>query len=101
MAEEIQVLRDLRDEYLLISSMGQALVNLYYVVSQPIAEFITEHPSLKSIVRAELLPAVVMSIVAVYTTPAGKIAMLGLMVLISVAMVMWVTSRRYRGLEYT
>jgi len=101
MAEEIQILREFRDEYLLTNPLGQGLVDLYYKVSPPIADFITEHPSLKPIVRAGLLPAVVMSTVAVNTTPAGKIAMIGLMVLVSVAMVMRVTSRRYRGLGYT
>ena len=38
------------------------------------AEFINEHPALKPIVRAGLMPAVVMSTVAVDTTPAEKIA---------------------------
>jgi hypothetical protein len=48
MAEEIQVLREFRDEYLLTNPVGQGLVGFYYRVSPPIAEFITEHPSLKS-----------------------------------------------------
>jgi hypothetical protein len=61
MAEEIQVLRRFRDECLLTNSLGTALVDLYYKVSPPIAEFITEHPSLKPIVRGALLPFVVMS----------------------------------------
>jgi hypothetical protein len=58
MAEEIQILRGFRDEYLLTNSPGQAFVHLYYQVSPPIAEFITEHPSLKPIVRAGLMPVV-------------------------------------------
>jgi len=43
MAEEIQILREFRDEYLLTNPLGEALVNLYYTMSPPIAEFITEH----------------------------------------------------------
>jgi hypothetical protein len=61
MAEEIQILRRFRDEYLLTNSLRRTLVGLYYKVSPPIAEFITDHPSLKPIVRAELLPIVVIS----------------------------------------
>jgi len=100
MAEEIQILREFRDEYLLTSPVGQALVGLYYRVSPPIAEFITEHPSLKPIVRAGLLPAVAMSTVAVNTTPTEKAAIIGLLVLVSVALAVWATRRRGRGPQY-
>jgi hypothetical protein len=101
MAQEIQILREFRDEYLLTKPVGQALVGLYYRVSPPIAELITEHPTLKSVVRVGLLPAVAMSTVAVNTTPAEKMAILGLLALVSVALVVWATRRKGRGPEYT
>jgi hypothetical protein len=69
MAEEIQILREFRDEYLLMNPVGQALVDIYYMTSPPIAEFITEHPSLKPIVRVGLWPAVVISAVIVNADP--------------------------------
>jgi signal recognition particle receptor subunit beta len=100
MAEEIQILRELRDEYLLTNSLGQTFVDFYYKVSPPTAEFITEHPSLKPIVRTGLVPVVAMSTVVVDTTPAEKMVMVGLMVLISVVVV-WATRRRDRGPKYT
>jgi len=100
MAEEIQILREFRDEYLLTNSLGQDLVSVYYRFSPPIAEFITEHPSLKPIVRTGLLPAVAMSTVAVNTTPVEKAAIIGLVVLVSVALAIWATRRRGRGPEY-
>jgi len=93
-AEEIQILREFRDEYLLNDPLGQALVAIYYKVSPPIAEFITEHSSLKPIVRIGLVPAVVMSTVVVNTTLAEKMAILGLLVLVSVTATIWVTKRR-------
>jgi hypothetical protein len=68
MAEEIQVLRDFRDKYLIANPVGQALVDLYYRISPTIAEFITVHPSLKPIVRAGLVPAMAVSTIAVDTT---------------------------------
>ena len=89
MAEKLQVLREFRDEYLLTNPLGQAIVNIYYQVSPPIAEFMTEHPSLKPIVRGGLVPAIAMSIIAVNTTPAEKIAMVGLLVLVSIAVAAW------------
>jgi hypothetical protein len=101
MAEEIQVLRRFRDECLLTNSLGTALVDLYYKVSPPIAEFITEHPSLKPIVRAALLPAVAMSTIAVNASPVEKAAITGLLALVVVAVAIWGTRRRGRGSEYT
>ncbi|TET75805.1 MAG: DUF11 domain-containing protein [Dehalococcoidia bacterium] len=101
MAEEIQILREFRDEYLLTNPVGQALVDLYYRVSPPIAEFITEHPNLKPIVRAGLVPALAMSTIAVNTTPTEKAIIIGLVVLVSVAVAVWATRRRGRGPEYT
>jgi hypothetical protein len=101
MAEEIQILREFRDKYLLTNLLGQTLVNVYYSVSPPIAEFITEHPSLKPIVRAGLLPAVAMSIMAVNTTPVEKVVIVGLLVLVSVAVAIWATRRRDSGTEYS
>jgi hypothetical protein len=101
LAEEIGILRDFRDEYLLTNPTGQALVDVYYRVSPPIAEFITEHPSLKPIVRAGLLPAVAMSTVAINTTSSEKIAIAGLLVLLVVAVAVWATRRRGRGPEHT
>jgi uncharacterized repeat protein (TIGR02543 family) len=101
MAEEIQILRGFRDEYLLTNPVGQAFVDLYYKTSPPMAEFITEHPGLKPIVRAALLPAVAMSTVAVNTTPVEKIAIIGLLVLVSVAVAVWSMKRRGRGPDYT
>jgi uncharacterized repeat protein (TIGR02543 family) len=100
MAGEIQILRDFRDEYLLTNPVGKALVDLYYTVSPPIADFITEHPSLRPIVRAGLAPAVVMSTLAVSTSPLEKAAIVGLLVLFSVALAVWLARKRDKGLQY-
>jgi hypothetical protein len=101
MAEEIGILRKFRDEYLLTNPIGTALVEFYYRVSPPIAQFITEHPSLKPIVRAGLVPAVAMSTVAVNATVDGKTIVAVLLVLISTALTVWTIRRRGRDPEYT
>jgi hypothetical protein len=101
MAEEIQILREFRDEYLLTNALGQALVDVYYRVSPPIAQFITEYPSLKPIVRAGLVPAVAMSTVAVNSTPLEKIAIISLLVLVSVTLAIWATMRRGKRPQHT
>jgi hypothetical protein len=69
MAEEIQILREFRDEYLLTNPLGQGLVDAYYAISPPIADFITEHPSLKPIVRAGLTPVVAMCSIVLDIVP--------------------------------
>ena len=97
MAGEIEILRQFRDEYLFTNPLGQALVGFYYRISPPVSEFITERPSLKPIVRAALLPAVAISIVAVNTPPAEKAAIIGFLVLVSVALAVWDAKRRGSG----
>jgi hypothetical protein len=65
------------------------------------AAFINEHPGLKPAVRAGLLPAVAISTVAVNTSPAEKMAIIGFLVLASVAVAVWLARRRGRGPEHT
>jgi len=50
-AEEIDVLRAFRDEVLLESTLGSRLVNFYYEVSPPVADFISGHAVLRKLVR--------------------------------------------------
>lgn len=101
MADEVGILREFRDEYLVTNPAGQALVGLYYRVSPPIAEFITEHPGLKPIVRAGLLPAVAMSTIAVNTSLIEKAAVLSLLVLVSLAAAVWSIRHCDRGPEHS
>ena len=101
MADEIQILREFRDEYLLTNPLGQGLVSVYYRASPPVAEFITEHPGLKPVVRVGLLPAVAMSAVVVNTTAVEKMIVVGLLVLVGAAVAVWAIRRRGKGPEYT
>ena len=92
----VDTLRSFRDEYLMTNPVGSALVSVYYKLSPPVADFIDEHPALKPIVRVGLLPAVAMSTVAVNTTPAEKIAIVGSLALISILLTMWRRQRSRR-----
>jgi len=58
-AEQIDVLREFRDEVLLNSIPGSRFVALYYRISPPIAEVISENSFLKTIVRELLIDPVV------------------------------------------
>jgi len=68
-AEEMQTLREFRDEYLLTNSVGRAFVDFYYNVSPPIADFMTDHPSLKPIVRTGLIPVVAICSIVLDVVP--------------------------------
>ena len=57
-AEEIDTLRAFRDEVLLQNSLGSQLVDLYYEVSPPVADFISEYEPLRTLVRELLVDPV-------------------------------------------
>ena len=52
----IDILRNFRDRWLIISAPGRALVDLYYHVSPPVAEYIASRPNLRAGVRLALTP---------------------------------------------
>ena len=62
-AEEIDILRQWRDEFLLHNPPGIAFVAIYYEFSPPIADFISEHDVLRTAVREGFVDPVV-SVVA-------------------------------------
>ncbi|MBA7691811.1 hypothetical protein ES703_100365 [subsurface metagenome] len=57
-AAEIDTLRAFRDEVLLQNSLGSQLVAIYYEVSPPVADFISEHEGLRTLVRELLVDPV-------------------------------------------
>jgi hypothetical protein len=61
MADEVIILKNFRDNFLLTNSIGKAFVEFYYKVSPPIAGFISEHDSLRAIVRLCLYPLIGLS----------------------------------------
>ena len=58
-AEQLDVLREFRDGVLLKSTVGSRLVDLYYQVSPPIADFISEHSVVRTLVRELLIDPIV------------------------------------------
>lgn len=50
-AQEIDILREFRDKILLPNSLGAEFVSFYYETSPPIADFISQHDVLRTIVR--------------------------------------------------
>lgn len=51
MLEGPNILRDFGDEVLMQSVVGRELVRVYYRVSPPVADFISEHEAARTLVR--------------------------------------------------
>jgi len=58
-AKQLDVLRAFRDDVLLKSAVGSRLVDFYYKVSPPIANFISEHNFVRTLVRELLVDPIV------------------------------------------
>jgi hypothetical protein len=66
-AAEIDTLRAFRDEVLLESSLGSQLVEWYYQTSPPVADFISDHEGLRTLVREFLVDPIVWLVEATET----------------------------------
>jgi len=61
MAKDVNTLRKLRDQYLIKNPLGKKFIELYYRYSPSLAEFISDKPVLKAMVRFLLKPLVWLS----------------------------------------
>ncbi|HET8936433.1 MAG TPA: CFI-box-CTERM domain-containing protein [Polyangiales bacterium] len=61
LAEEVSVLRRMRDRYLLSHGLGQALVSGYYRVGARLASWVAPHPKLRAAARVLLTPLVALA----------------------------------------
>lgn len=76
MAEEVRVLKSLRDNILLNSSLGKRFVEFYHEVSPLVADFISKHDALKAIVQWCLLSSAAMSWTALRIAFAATVALI-------------------------
>lgn len=58
-AKELDILREFRDTVLLPNSLGARLVSFYYKTSPPVADFISQHESIRAIVRVGFVHPIV------------------------------------------
>lgn len=56
--DDVKVLRNFRDKYLLTNDTGKSFVTLYYTYSPPFADYIREHENFRSATRIALTPLV-------------------------------------------
>jgi parallel beta-helix repeat protein len=58
-AKEIDILREFRDEVLLPNGFGAKFVSFYYRTSPPLADFISQHEALRTVVRVGFIDPIV------------------------------------------
>jgi hypothetical protein len=58
-ADELDILRDFRDQVLLKNALGSRFVEAYYKVSPPVADFIAKNDFLRAVVREVLIDPIV------------------------------------------
>ncbi|MGI9206247.1 MAG: CFI-box-CTERM domain-containing protein [Woeseiaceae bacterium] len=81
---EVQVLRDLRDQYLLVNRPGRVFVDWYYTYGPVAADFITEYGFLKPLVRLLLLPFVVFALFVIASSLPTKMILTTLLILLTI-----------------
>jgi len=95
---QVQILRDFRDNYLLTNEIGVKFVTWYYEYGPHAAIFISEHEFLKPIVRAGLFPLILLAqAIAIDVT-----AFLGLLIaylFIWIAGLKMILKYRFKGLN--
>lgn len=88
LAEDLEILRGLRDGLLLTNSAGAAFVDTYYRLSPPIADVVADNALLKVLVRALLVPVVLMS------SFLGAVGGMGIVLLVSLSLLARQSARR-------
>jgi hypothetical protein len=58
LADEVSVLRRMRDRYLMPSALGRSFVSAYYAWGEPLSRAIAPHPSLRAAARRLIAPLV-------------------------------------------
>jgi len=71
LAPQVQLLREVRDMYLLPNRPGRAAVQVYYAVSPPIADVIRRSEMLRAAVRFGLLPVLGWASLALWSPGCG------------------------------
>ncbi|MFC2167708.1 CFI-box-CTERM domain-containing protein [Acidobacteriota bacterium] len=89
----VQTLQDFRDKYLMSSRAGRKLVSLYYKYSPHIAELITNHKALRTVVRIWLIPFVAVGYSMVHFGPI-KTTMMFVLSIIPLFFFVWFYRRK-------
>jgi hypothetical protein len=91
----VRILCKLRDRYLLTNGPGKTFVNNYYKYSPPVADFISKHAGLRSVVCVFLLPLVGLSWMMLNIGAGFTMLLILLIGMGLVYLVGWIKNSRY------
>jgi len=94
MIDQIQVLRDFRDGYLMTNPAGRWFVSTYYRLSPPLARFIARHDSLRALVRVGLTPTIWVATFVMKGTLIQKVIILLITMTAFIEAILWIRKRR-------
>lgn len=77
-APQVGLLREMRDRFLVKTSLGRQFVRLYYQWSPPVAAWLKEHAVASRLVRVSLLPAVGCSELAFHRSRTERAILFGI-----------------------
>ncbi len=75
MEPHVMILKDFRDTYLIPCVLGRTFVRTYYKYSPQLAQFISRHEMLRTLVRISILPLVGVSYATLHLGPVVTLAM--------------------------
>ena len=87
MADDVVALKEFRDNILLKNSVVRSFVRLYYKLSPPLADYIKEHETLKTMVRIGLMPFVAVSYSTLHFGPAITLTIFVVLLVIPIFLV--------------
>jgi hypothetical protein len=87
MADNVVTLKEFRDNILLKNSVGRSFVRFYYEVSPPLADYVKDHESLKTVIRVGLMPLVAISYSTLHFGPIITLTMLVVIVAIPIFLI--------------
>jgi hypothetical protein len=96
LAPQVQLLRELRDHYLLPHVAGRAFVALYYTLSPPLATLIASSEALRATVRVALTPLIGWAALVLWS-PAVGLGVPLVSLAFGVPLVGWVVWQRKRA----
>ena len=77
--KHVQVLRRFRDFYLIPNRIGRTFVKVYYRYSPPMADYISKHDILRTMVRWGLVPLIAVSWMLLHFGAVATLLLVGLM----------------------
>jgi len=80
----VKILSKFRDRYLVTNPIGRGIINAYYTLSPPVANYLHKHPFARAVVRYALIPITGIAYISLSIHPLALLFAFALLLLIGV-----------------